>query len=408
MTVTHAAVDHIIISPGTQTIVAGTSQIYSATAFDAFGNSWNVTATYSIPSGADGSVADNLVVASAVGSCTVTGSFSGKTATATLIVTAGNPNHFNFSSVNAQTSGATFNITVTAQDAYGNTVTSYTGTPSLTVSDGSISPATMSSFVNGRGSASITLTAVGQNITISATDASTFGTTNAFTLNPTITASAGAKGAISPSGTVNINYSGNQTFTITPNTGYYIDTLTVDGSAVPVTSSYTFTDVEACSNITMTFALSTPTPQPTANPTATPTTSPTTAPTASPSLTKVSTVKVTDAPDQTIAPLITATGGSITQSVIGYSSNGDPIVNATAKPKQGYTFSHWIIDGVTVTNSSLTITMNQTHNLQAVFQVNSQATRTPMLATMGQYIAVIAAAIILGGIIIGVYIRRRK
>ena len=44
-----------------------------------------------------------------------------------------------------------------------------------------------------------------------------------------ITVVQGANGVISP-GTTDVNYGGSQTFTITPNTGYSIVSLIVDGS----------------------------------------------------------------------------------------------------------------------------------------------------------------------------------
>ena len=45
----------------------------------------------------------------------------------------------------------------------------------------------------------------------------------------TITASAGTGGTINPSGAVQVNPGANQTFTITPNSGYIISSVTVDG-----------------------------------------------------------------------------------------------------------------------------------------------------------------------------------
>ncbi len=48
----------------------------------------------------------------------------------------------------------------------------------------------------------------------------------------TITASSGINGQIAPSGDVVVNSGGNQTFTITPDTGYIIDQILVDGSPV--------------------------------------------------------------------------------------------------------------------------------------------------------------------------------
>jgi len=76
--------------------------------------------------------------------------------------------------------------------------------------------------------------------------------------NYTITATAGANGSITPSGAVAVNSSANQTFTITPNNGYRINTLTVDGSAVtPPVASYTFSNVTANHTIAASFAIDT-------------------------------------------------------------------------------------------------------------------------------------------------------
>ena len=90
--------------------------------------------------------------------------------------------HFVFNTVGAQTAGSAFSITVTAKDAYGNTVTGYTGTPSLTYSAGSISPTAMNAFVSGVGSTSVTVTAAGSGVTITATDGTHTGTSNSFTV----------------------------------------------------------------------------------------------------------------------------------------------------------------------------------------------------------------------------------
>jgi subtilisin len=60
-----------------------------------------------------------------------------------------------------------------------------------------------------------------------------------------ITASAGIGGTIEPSGEVKVNEGGNQTFTITPNTGYKISDVLVDNSSVGAVPSYTFENVKA-------------------------------------------------------------------------------------------------------------------------------------------------------------------
>ena len=69
----------------------------------------------------------------------------------------------------------------------------------------------------------------------------------------TITATAGAGGSISPSGSVTVADNDSQTFTITPDSGYEIDTLTVDNVDVTATTSYTFTNVTADHTISVTF-----------------------------------------------------------------------------------------------------------------------------------------------------------
>jgi type IV pilus assembly protein PilY1 len=71
----------------------------------------------------------------------------------------------------------------------------------------------------------------------------------------TITATAGANGSISPSGAVSVTYGLNQIFSITPNIGYNIQTLTVDGSSVAVQSSYTFTNVTTNHTISAAFVI---------------------------------------------------------------------------------------------------------------------------------------------------------
>ena len=69
----------------------------------------------------------------------------------------------------------------------------------------------------------------------------------------TITASAGPNGSISPSGSVTVNQGSDKSFTITPDTGYSIDDVLVDGSSVGAVSSYTFTNITQNHTISATF-----------------------------------------------------------------------------------------------------------------------------------------------------------
>jgi len=69
----------------------------------------------------------------------------------------------------------------------------------------------------------------------------------------TITASAGSNGTINPSGTVSVNAGAAQNFTITPNQGYQVADVTVDGASVGAVSSYIFSSVTSNHTIHATF-----------------------------------------------------------------------------------------------------------------------------------------------------------
>ncbi len=95
----------------------------------------------------------------------------------------------------------------------------------------------------------VTNTYVIKNVIIPHTVVVTFGNTY------TITSSASAGGAISPSGAVTVKPGDGQTFIITPGTGSSIATLTVDGSAIiPAVNSYKFNDVNADHSISVSFS----------------------------------------------------------------------------------------------------------------------------------------------------------
>ncbi len=88
------------------------------------------------------------------------------------------------------------------------------------------------------------------NVTAGHTIAAAFATPGRFT----ITASAGAGGAISPSGAVNVASGGTQTFTITPASGYSLSLVTVDGISKGALPTYTFSNVMANHTISAAFA----------------------------------------------------------------------------------------------------------------------------------------------------------
>jgi hypothetical protein len=71
----------------------------------------------------------------------------------------------------------------------------------------------------------------------------------AFTINT----STNLGGSISPSGTITVNSGESKTFTITPNSGYKISLVKVDGISKGSLSSYTFTNITSDHTISVTF-----------------------------------------------------------------------------------------------------------------------------------------------------------
>ena len=147
----------------------------------------------------------------------------------------------------------------------------------------------------------------------------------------TITATAGPNGSISPSGSVPVYPKGSSTFTITPNTGYSVSNVVIDGKSVGAVTSYTFSSVTANHTISATFAIKTYT--------------------------------------------ITAsagTGGSISPSgaqTVNYNTNQ----GFTITPNTGYTISNVVVDGKSagaVTSYSFSsVTAN--HTISATFAINT-------------------------------------
>ncbi len=78
-----------------------------------------------------------------------------------------------------------------------------------------------------------------------------------FSINVyTITASvSGGNGTISPSGAVSANYGTDKIFTMTPNTGYHIDSVKIDGAYVGNTSPDTIKNIQANHTIVVKFKI---------------------------------------------------------------------------------------------------------------------------------------------------------
>jgi uncharacterized repeat protein (TIGR02543 family) len=94
LTVTHsddsADLDYITIAPKSSIINVGETQFYSANAFDIFGNSWVITATYSCIS-PNVIIAGNSARTNIAGSYQIIGTFGGKTDSANLLAVGNLP-----------------------------------------------------------------------------------------------------------------------------------------------------------------------------------------------------------------------------------------------------------------------------------------------------------------------------
>jgi hypothetical protein len=178
--------------------------------------------------------------------------------------------------VNAYTfTNVTANHTISVTFA----INTYTITPSAG-SGGTISPSSKQT-VNYGGSATFTITPkTGYHIadvlidgtSVGAVETYTFTNVQAnhtisatFAINTyTITPSAGSGGTISPATQQTVNYGGSVTFTMTPNAGYHVASVLVDGTAVGTPTSYKFSSVKANHTISVTFAINTYTITPSA------------------------------------------------------------------------------------------------------------------------------------------------
>jgi len=189
------------------------------------------------------------------------------------------------------------------------------------------SPAAGSTFTGWSGGCS------GTSPTCTVTMNSNTSVTATFALqNYTINASAGTGGSISPSGTVTVSYGGSTSFTITPNTGYQVSGLLVDGVSVGAVTSYPFNNVTANHTIQASFSL--------------------------PATYTLSVAK-------------SGTGtGTVSNNPAGTSFNAGTVVTLTASPATSSTFTGWS-GGCSGTSPTCTVTMNSNTSVTATFALQS-------------------------------------
>jgi hypothetical protein len=144
----------------------------------------------------------------------------------------GSLDHFVFSHIDAQTVGVPFSITITAVDAYGNTVTDYSNTNVLDPATGAIDPPVTSGFTSGVWTGNVTLSAVSDAMTLGTTgniQTEIVGTSNPFVVsgNPYIASTVNTDSpAYAPGSTV--TFTGRLTDTGNPIEGVRIVVTVID------------------------------------------------------------------------------------------------------------------------------------------------------------------------------------
>jgi len=230
-------------------------------------------------------------------------------------------------SENFTASGGTGSVTVSTQS--GCSWTASSGVSWMTITSGN----------SGTGNGTVSYS-ISSNTNSSPRTASSTIARNTLTVTQegsssttyTITASAGTGGTISPSGAVTVTKGTNRTFTITPNSGYSISGVTVDGSSVGTVGTYTFSNVTANHTISASF--------------------------------KADTTKYT----LTVKKLGTGTG-TITNNPSGSTFSPGTVVDLTASPDAGSSFAGWS-GGCSGTSPTCRITMNANISVTASFTLS--------------------------------------
>ena len=190
--------DHVVVTPSSSTVIAGQNQGFSAQGYDLLGNAivgltynWSVIGAIGTvdPTG----IATTFTASPATGSGIVRVTASqgnlSKQKDAAVVVQAAALDHFLFTPVADVVAGQSTYVTITAKDAYENTIAGFTN--SLTLSDdlGGIVPASTGPMSQGVWTGQVAFEKSGVNH-IKATYAATQTTSDAFTVSPDVLFSA--------------------------------------------------------------------------------------------------------------------------------------------------------------------------------------------------------------------------
>lgn len=172
LTVTPGDLDYIKINSPPGSITAGDTQTFTAEGYDHHGNDLGpVDAAFSVSPNAAGKVEGSKVSATKAGTWTVTASKDGVNAMAPLQVTPGPATKFTVTkNPVASVNNGAHTYLVTAQDAYGNTATGYTGTVWLGSDDSDTYFPNSVNLVNGVAAFNVTSTQDAPSIVASTTE----------------------------------------------------------------------------------------------------------------------------------------------------------------------------------------------------------------------------------------------
>gem|GEM_PF-1212478 len=143
-----------------------------------------------------------------MGTAIVTATADSISGTTNVLFTAGPLDHFAFAPIGTQKAGVAFAITITAQDAFNNTVTSYTGSNTLADSTVTIVPNATGPFAGGVWTGNVAIFKAKTGDVITTTGGSKLGVSNPFTVTPgapftvTVTASPTSIPIVSGTATV--------------------------------------------------------------------------------------------------------------------------------------------------------------------------------------------------------------
>jgi len=175
----------IDVSPNPASIVAGGAQQFAAAGYDANGNPIpNLQFTWGVVNGGgtiDGSGRFTAGATFGTFTNTVAASSGGVQGFATVEVREPVLDHFQFAQITGpKYKNAPFTVTITARDAAGNQVPSFTGSVTLTDTTGTVTPSSAGPFSGGVWRGQATIGAEGTGVALTATSGDFPGVSNLF------------------------------------------------------------------------------------------------------------------------------------------------------------------------------------------------------------------------------------